>query len=67
MQDVLTEAMKSIFEHTFGKEIQVSSKNGIGEIVEPSEQFIEPDLDRLLEPEGYAGRLQAFRMMQEQV
>lgn len=65
MQDVLTETMRSVFMDTFGQEIQVGYETGLGEIIASDEHAIEQDLDYIPESDGYAGRLQAFRMMNE--
>ncbi|WP_425074990.1 hypothetical protein [Sagittula sp. S175] len=60
MRDVLEDTMTAVFKDMFGVENRVDFKAGIGEQVEPSEDPIEPDIARLLKPEGYEGRLQAF-------
>ena len=65
MRDVLEESMKAVFKDMFGVEHKVDFDMGEGANVEPSEDPIEPDIARLLEPEGYEGRLQAFRASRE--
>jgi len=66
MRDVLEDTMKAVFRDMFGVENEVDFEMGDGEQVEPSEDPIEPDIARLLGPEGYQGRLQAFRASREQ-
>lgn len=65
MRDVLEDTMKAAFKDMFGVESKVEFDMGDGEQVEPSEDPIEPDIARLLEPEAYEGRLQAFRAFRE--
>lgn len=65
MLDVLEDTMKAVFKDMFGVENKVEFDMGEGENVEPSEDPIAPDIAGLLEPDGYEGRLQAFRASRE--
>ncbi|NPD20779.1 hypothetical protein [Alterinioella nitratireducens] len=65
MRDVLEDTMKAVFKDMFGVENKVEFDMGEGENVEPSEDPIAPDIAGLLEPDGYEGRLQAFRASRE--
>lgn len=60
LQDELDQTMREAFEAEFGVSGKVGAEIGIGEVVEHSEVPIEPELDPLLEPEGYEARLHAF-------
>jgi hypothetical protein len=65
MRDVLEDTMKAVFRDMFGVVSKVEFDMGEGEIVEPREDPIEPDIAGLLEPDGHEGRLQAFRASRE--
>lgn len=60
LQDELDEIMRRAFETEFGVSGKVGVDIGIGGVVEPSGLHIEPNFDRLLEPQGYEARLHAF-------
>lgn len=60
LKDELDEIMRRAFETEFGVSGKVGVDIGIGEVVERSSLHIEPNLDRLLEPQGYEARLNAF-------
>ncbi|MEL6884275.1 MAG: hypothetical protein AAFP87_07180 [Pseudomonadota bacterium] len=66
MQDVLTNAMKAVFEDMFGVVGVTDFDIGIGEVVEGTGEPIDANVEDLLNPTGYQGRLQAFRAMREQ-
>jgi|GEM_PF-2711157 hypothetical protein len=67
MQDILTNTMKAAFKDMFGVEGQTDSEMGLGEAIEGAGGLVEVDVETLLSPTGYGGRLQAFRAMGEQV
>lgn len=60
MQDALDEIMRETFKVEFGVSGKVGIDIGIGEVVEGSDLPIEAEPDRLLHPDGYEARLQAF-------
>ncbi|MGQ3486961.1 hypothetical protein [Roseovarius pacificus] len=60
LQDKLDQIMRETFEAEFGFGGNVGVDTGIGEVVESSDEPIEANLDRLLQPTGYEARLQAF-------
>lgn len=66
MQGVLTNAMKAVFEDMFGLFGETDFDIGIGEVVEGTGEPINANMEDLLNPTGYEGRLQAFRAMREQ-
>ncbi|WP_282129816.1 hypothetical protein [Roseobacter litoralis] len=66
MQDVLTDTMKVKFKDMFGVAGETDFDIGLGEIIEGTDEPIEVDIDELLHPCGYEGRLQAFYNKQQQ-
>lgn len=60
LQRELDQIMREKFEAEFGVSGKVGVDIGIGEVVEGRDLPIEPDLDRLLEPEGYEARQHTF-------
>lgn len=64
MQDVLTDTMTDAFMNTFGAVGKVDFDIGVGEAVEVTGLPVEADVEALLIPTGYEGRLQAFRAFQ---
>lgn len=65
MQDVLTDSMKATFKDMFGMTGETSFDVGIGEKIEGTGDWIEPDIDKILNPTGHQGRLQAFYALKE--
>ena len=61
LEDDLNSEMQLAFEAMFGAVGKVDSQIGIGELVKPTAEPIAPDIDALLNPVGFDGRLQAFR------
>lgn len=66
MQDVLTDMMKATFENMFGQFGETDFNLGLGEAVEGTGEPIDANVEELLNPTGYEGRLQAFRVMRAQ-
>ena len=66
MQDVLTDTMKAAFKDMFGVVGETDFDMGLGEAVEGTGEPIDANIEELLGPTGYEGRLQAFREMREQ-
>lgn len=66
MQDVLTDTMTAKFKDMFGVAGETDFDIGLGEVIEGTDKPVEVDIDELLHPTGYDGRLQAFRDMRGQ-